>query len=259
MRQKAYVTNPPNISLFDTAKETNVKLMGNLRYLESQYSHSFTNHSGLAINALVGFQGQYGADAGWVFYKSKKDRMYFETVAGYGYFNAHSIIDNPRGSLFLLPGGDFYCQNIESKYHKLFIQPSFFFGDSQNMYGITLRYTWSLFTDYRCKYYLKPYSAEYNSPPTEYVTALFTNKFGYTVEPVITYRKKINRRYLYFQFGICFSGSSISHDTLSNKPYQSPKPYSYYSYSTDFPLHAVFNINCGMEFGLKKKNRSDRH
>lgn len=254
--QKAYITNPPNVSLFDTSKVVKMKIAANLRYIENQMSFPLSDKWGIASDVLFGLCGQYGGDVGLVYYKRIKDKSYFEISSGYGYFNAHSFV-NHIGSLGIMPGGDYYSQHIESKYHKIFFQPSYFLYKNNKDFGLTIRMSLSYFTKYNCSYSITPYSGEYNWAPTEYAEAKFKNKLGFTIEPMLSYRFKRKNSYRYLQIGMCFSEKFHSLDSLERGDQVGGGigPYIHYENYQSFPLHANFFINYGIEFNIGKRRK----
>lgn len=255
LMQKAYITNPPNICFFDSTKTTKIKFAGNLKYLENQLSYRLSDKWGISSNLLVGSRKQYGGDLGLVFYKNIKNKNYFELATGYGYFNSqfhmkHSINQS------LIFFGPYYYQNINSTYHKLFLQPNYFISNNKNNLGFTLRFSASYFSNYNCTYVVSTYNGEYNNPPSEYSTSKFKNKIGFTFEPMFTIRFKNKKTKPYIQFGMCLATNIISTvDSLkkSNYDYYGPGPYIHYKSIQAFPLSAYFFINYCIEFNIKRK------
>ena len=263
--QKAYVTNPPNVCLFDSAKSTEVKMTGNFRYIENQLSYALTNKWGLQSNLFLGYRQQKGLDLGFVYYKKISDWGYFECATGYGYFNTNSNID--EGLLFggaVLGGyGTYYSQNINCSYHKLYIQPSFFLVDEDGQVGLTLRASFPYFTKYNCSYDLRDYDgATPELGSTAYGSANIKNKFGFILEPMITIRfngKRKNKSF-FVQLGGCISDNTITKlDGYVKDGYQpnSIRKYTYATINQQFPLHANFFTNYGLEyrFGKSIKHR----
>ena len=256
MIQKAYITNPPNVCLFDSAKSKSMKFGGNLRYIENQLSFGLTDKLGLASNLLVGFKGQYGGDLGLVYYKNLKNNGYFEFAAGYGYFNVSSAVSGVSTDIFNIgPYGTFYKHYINSSYHKLYLQPSIFSRNKETDIGFTLRISLPYFTNYDCSYDVTQYDGEFPSfSPEEYGNAYFKNKFGLTFEPMVTLRFNKNRIPIYIQFGGCISDNNIYKlDAYEyNVSTNNPRKYTYNKTQQQFPLHANFFINWGIDFNIGK-------
>jgi len=251
--QKAYLTNPPNICLFDSAQATSLKFTGNLRYIENQASYSFSDNWGVATNLFLGYRLQYGGDLGLVFYEKFNNKHYFEISNGYGYFKSYSIIKNRIGSMYGMAGGNFYGHHIDCIYHKVFSQPSYFFSKKNIDYGLTLRFSLPYFTNYDCTYDLSPYAGSYWLKPVEYSKVQFKNKWGYTIEPVLTLRVKEKKSNKFFQFGMCFSDKMMSTSIKNNQGYDDWRgPFIEYTSLQTFPLHANFFFNVGIEFNKGK-------
>ena len=263
LTQKAYLTNTPNVSFFDSSEVTKMKFVGNLRFLENQVSYPLSDKLGIASDLLFGFHTQYGGDLGLVYYKRLGSKHYFEISSGYGYFNAQSSITDPIGSLGGIPGGNYYTQDINSIYHKLFTQPSFFITNKRTDYGLTLRVSLPYFTTYNCTYAMTHYSGEYSYAPSDYAAANFKNKLGLTIEPMFTIRFKRKKTDHLLQWGMCFSVITI-HSTDSI-PYSSNNNWNpggvifsngyYYYKNQPFPFHANFFINYAIEFGIGKRKK----
>ena len=254
--QKAYLTNPPNVCLFDSAHAASLKFTGNLRYIENQASYAFTDNWGLASNLFLGSRLQNGGDLGLVFYEKFNDKHYFEILTGYGYFNSYSSFYNNIGFSWLMPGGweTFYGQRINCIYHKAFTQPSYFFSNKNNDYGLTVRVSLPYFTKYDCTYHLTPYSGHYHPKPLEYSKVQFDNKWGYTIEPLLTLRVREKKNNKFFQFGMCLSDKMTSTSIKENVGYDGVQvPFIEYTSEQSFPLHANFFFNVGIEFNKGKR------
>lgn len=249
--QKGYITNPPNICLFDSAQDLNMKLTGNTRFLEHQGSYAFTKHWGIASNLFLGNRLQYGGDLGAVYYNRINKRNYFECSAGYGYFNASSTIDETR--IFF---NKYYNQKITSIYHKLYLQPSYFFTFKKNDLGLTARLSLPFFTSYHGVFSYDPYCGEYNYPAIKYADGGFKNKLGLTIEPVITFRHRWKRVKFYMQFGLCFSKNIINRiDSVHWSDIDRYDGSQYPNYKNQQPLHANYFLNYGIEVSLNCRRK----
>lgn len=257
--QKAYITNPPNVCLFDTIYDRKLKFAYNYSFLENQMSYAITNKIGIATNLLGGFMGQYGGDLGLVYYKKLKYHRYFEINTGYGYFNSKSSASVSLDFLNYGAYGTSYYQNLNCNYHKLYFQPSIFNNFGRIDLGLTLRMSYPFYTKYNSHYDVSEYDGHWpNLDPLEYGDAKLKNVIGFIFEPMMTFRLKGKQNNIVFHFGSCLSPNVLYKlDAYKKNGYlpNSTRLYTYRKVHQQFPLHANFFIIACWEINLAYKKR----
>lgn len=251
--QKAYITNPPNVCLFDSARDLKVRYAANLRYIENQSSFAINDRSGIATSLLIGVPSKIGIELGYVYYKKLNHFSYFELNSGYGYFDTESKVGSDAFPTYSMKKDNFiYFHDIKSEYHKLYVQPSYFLLTRYFDIGLTSRVSLPYFTDYNCQYSLSVVN-KHESGHENYFTFYkhFKNKVGFTIEPMLMFRfkGKHQRVSTYLQIGACYAPMSVKADSV----YVNPDAINDgYSDKQPFPLHANFFINYGLEIKIGK-------
>ena len=259
LNHTAYFASPPNVNCFNSEKEKNLKLSLSLNHNETQSNIAFGKNIGVSAGLYGGFHGQYGGEIASLLYNKFNDNKYFETQIGYGYFNNKTKY---AGNEFM--SYDFWftiapAHNIYTKYHKIFIQPTYFYKTKHINYGITIKLNAVYFTQYH--YYYKKLTDWTNREEDPYFktyttsTLDFTDKWNIVCEPVLTFQ-------FFDNINLQLSG------IISNINYESPKYSEEYRsrHSGPFEListkeigttrlrqHVSILFTIGYTFKLKKK------
>jgi len=258
LNHTAYFASPPNVNCFNSEKDKNLKVSLSSNHFESQSNIAFSKHIGVSTGLYGGFHGQYGAEIASIFYNRFSDKKYFETQIGYGYFNNKTKFAGNETMGYAFWFAIAPAHNIHTKYHKLFIQPTYFYVTKHVNFGITIKLNAIYFTQYH--YYYKKLT-DWSNPDDDpiyktYTTSTldFTNKWNILCEPVLTVQFK---NVVYVQF------SGI----ISNMNYESPtsfEEYRVYGGSTELisnkeyghtrlRQHVSILLTVGHIFNFKKK------
>lgn len=192
LNQKAYFANPPNVNCFQNEKDKNLKLSLFLNHTEAQSNIAFNKNLGLSAGLYGGFRGQYGAEVASILYNKFNDKNYFETQIGYGYFNNKTKFAGSEAMSHVFWFAIAPMHNIYTKYHKMFIQPTYFYKTKHVNYGITIKLNAIYFTQYH--YYYKKLT-DITNPDLDPIyktytssTLDFKDKWNFTCEPVLTFQ-----------------------------------------------------------------------
>lgn len=251
--QKAYFANPPNVNCFQSEKEKNLKLSQGLNHFEIQSNIAFNKNIGLSTGLYGGFRGQYGAEIAGIFYNKFNDKNYFETQVGYGYFNNKSKVAGQE-TFFVMP-----MHNINTTYHKIFIQPTYFITTKRINFGIAIKLNAVYYDKYH--YYYKKLTDVSDADHTfkTYIssTADYRNKWNIVYEPVIT----VQFRDIYIQFSGIFSNNNF-YSTKYEEVYRLHEYNDTWEYLlvskkevglTRLPQHVHLLFTVGHKFTYKKK------
>ncbi len=259
LNHTAYFANPPNVNCFNTEKEKNLKVSLSSNHFESQSNIAFSKHIGMSTGIYGGFHGQYGAEIASTLYNRFNDNKYFETQIGYGYFNNKTKY---AGNEFMAYNFSFAVvpeHNIHTIYHKIFIQPTYFYEAKHVNFGITIKLNAIYFTQYH--YYYKKLTDWTNREEDPhfktYTTSTldFANKWNIVCEPVLTVQFK---DVVYVQFSGIISNMNYESPTYSEKyrtyhgsPYEliSNKEFG----QTRLRQHVNILFTVGHIFNFKKK------
>src|ERR1035437_7601040 len=138
--QKAYVGTSPNMNCFEREKEKNVKLSLFINHYEIQSNFVLSKSFGL----YAGFNGCYtntfGGEIAGIYYRNFNDRNYFEIQGGYGYYTGQLDIEHmPWNFGALIEYGEHFSQKSNALYHKIFLQPAFFYKSEKVNWGFALK------------------------------------------------------------------------------------------------------------------------
>jgi hypothetical protein len=243
--QKAYVGTSPNLNCFEREKEKNLKLSLFVNHYEIQSNYVLSKSFGL----YVGFNGCYtkifGGEVAGIYYRNFNDKIYFEVQGGYGYFSDRSNIENmPWDMGALIEYGKHFSQNSNTSYHKIYIQPAFFYKLEKVNWGFALKISANYFNKYHYDYRLLDDSnGDYNATLT-FSNSDFRYKWGLAFEPAV--RVQFNSK-LFLQLSAVFTSN------IENTPVY----YGHYSYDhmtntqvsgqVSDPQHIYFVATIGYE------------
>lgn len=262
--QKAYIVNPPNVNCFQFEKEKNLKVAINNLSLNTQFNVALNKMFGLSSSLYGGFGHFYsnsgfgGLEIGGIFYKYLTNKKYFELQAGYGFCSNKLETGWPTDpfSFLGLHGTSFDCET-NTNYHKLYLQPVFYYIGKKTSIGFALKFN----TVYYNKYYYKfnqlldDGDGEGSDGREEREgTIAFNDKYGFVYEPVINIK-------FGSVFFIQFAGA-ISNNIVSGKAYEylnGRLSTSQGEFTFSNPQHTYFKINAGLEFKLGKNKKPIIH
>jgi hypothetical protein len=250
--QKAYVGTSPNLNCFEREKEKNLKLSLFVNHYEIQSNYVLSKTFGLYAGINGCYTQIFGGEIAGIYYRNFNDKNYFEVQGGYGYVTNQSNIDHmPYDFGALIEYGKHFSQNSNTLYHKIYIQPAYFYRLKKVNFGFALKISANYFDKYHYDYSLTDDSdGDYNATVT-YSNSDFRYKWGLAFEPA--FRVQFNSK-LFLQL------SAIITSTINNAPVY----YGHYSYGqvtnaqvTDQvsnPQHINFVATIGYEikFGKKK-------
>jgi hypothetical protein len=101
---------------------------------------------------------------------------------GYGFYNNDERIRYMAWSLFAGERGTYFSNHSDVRYHKIFVQPTYFICGKKLKWGFALKLSANYFDNYYF-YYCKTYQ-DYISEEFHY-TADFRYKWGFAVEPSV--------------------------------------------------------------------------
>jgi hypothetical protein len=250
--QKAYVATSPNLNCFEREKEKNLKLSLFVNHYEVQSNYVLSKTFGLYAGINGCFTKIFGGEIAGIYYKNFNDKNYFEIQGGYGYFTNQSNILNMAWDLgALIEYGKHFSQNSNTSYHKIYIQPAFFYRLKKVNWGFAIKISANYFDKYHYDYSLKDDSDGDYSATVTYSNSDFHYKWGLSLEPAIRVQFKSK---LFLQL------SAILTSNINNAPVY----YGHYSYGhvinaqvsgqASNPQHIYFVATIGYEikFGKKK-------
>lgn len=258
LNQTAYFASPPNVNCFNSEKEKNLNVSLSLNHFESQSNIAFGKHIGISAGLYGGFHGQYGGEIASILYNKINDKNYFETQIGYGYFNNKTKFAGIEIMYYNFSPSIAPMHNILTKYHKIFIQPTYFYKTKHVNYGITIKLNAVYFTQYH--YYYKKLTdwtnREENPFYKTYTTSTldFTDKWNIVFEPVLTFQMGSN---LYLQLSSIISNINYESDAY-NETYKfhgvsNDLDSKKYIGKTNLRQHLSILFTIGHTFRLKKK------
>ena len=246
LNQKAYFANPPNVNCFQTEKEKNLKLSQGLNHFEAQSNIAFNKNIGISTGLYGGFKGQYGVEIAGIIYNKFNDNNYFESQIGYSYFINKS--KESGGEMFIVIPG----QDINTKYHKIFIQPTYFLTSKHINIGIAIKLNAVYFEKYHYYYDYHFYPEDDDYVSHHFFTADFNHKWNFVCEPTINIQ--LNRAKLYFQISGIFSNKIYDFQTYSGySRHEGPISNIAESGKAKNPQHVNFLFTIGHIFKYKKK------
>lgn len=248
--QKAYVVNTPNVNCFQKDEEKNYKVAASLQSISFQTNWSLTNKYGISSSlfACGGVPWTCGFEIGGIYFKNVSNKFYFEIQTGYGYFSSKSDINRPADfSAFMGLYGRRYKQSSNTKYHKLYSQPSFFFVSKNISLGLALKIDIPYFTNYYWTFE-DELSGE-RGIETKSTMAEFHDKFGLEFEPVF---KLKFRRAFFIQIAKSYAFNSFTSDLITSFTHGNGPVISKYKN----PAHSTVIINIGLEYKLEKRKKN---
>jgi len=243
--QKTYIVNSPNVNCFQNENEKNIKLTGSGHQVEVQSDIALTNKYGIAATLFAGGWNplQYGGEIGGIYFKSTPDdKFHYELQAGYGYFKDRSDIYRDLSPSYMTYK-NWYRQNVNTNYHKLYIQPTAFIVKKWFKIGLSAKINAVYYTDYNFHY--EKEEQDQNSDVFYISDSQFKNKLGFVFEPVLTI--KIGKIF-YIQAVKPFSTRICNSQLLKNW-----NVYSENDGSLKNPQVLSLLLNVGMEFKLEKR------
>ncbi len=250
--QKAYVGTSPNLNCFEREKEKNLKVSLFVNHYEIQSNYVLSKTFGLYAGINGCFTKIFGGEIAGIYYRNFNAKKYFEIQGGYGYFTDQSNIEHMAWDFgALIEYGKHFSQNSNTFYHKIYLQPAFFYRLKKVNLGFALKISANYFDKYHYDYSLIDDSdGDYNATIT-YSNSDFRYKWGLALEPAI--RVQFNSK-LFLQLSAIFTSA------INN----SPVYYGHYtlghvtntqvSDQVSNPQHIYFVATIGYEikFGKKK-------
>jgi len=265
--QRAFIVNPPNVNCFKYEKEKNLKFAINGLNLNVQQNSILNNKFGLASILYGGMSydrsyyhqskmsGFYlGAELGGIYYKYFTHHKYFEIQSGYGYCNNQIYRYRPDPFTAVGLHGTYYECNSNTDYHKLYLQPAFFFIGNKMSIGFASKLNLVYFNkyDYSFTNQLDDGNDGYTSRAGIKGQSSFSNKFCFVYEPVINIKFG---KIFYIQFvgalaNNVYTGTSYDYIDGHN-PYFNPTFHTFHN-----PQYSYVKMNIGFEFKLGKGKKS---
>ncbi|HNW98161.1 MAG TPA: hypothetical protein PKK00_07095 [Bacteroidales bacterium] len=240
--QKSYFANPPNAAYFQYEKEKNIKFSGNFSHAQIQSNIILFKHFGLSAGLMGGFY-KHGADIGGVYFTNFSPSGYFELQGGAGFYQ-----DKTSWVKTLAATGASYQvwfdYTIDSKYRKMYAQPSYFFKVNQDIkLGLTLKANYVYFSKYFYEYSRAEYQDQMQiSAPYDYGKADTKNISCFVYEPTLTIQQVKDMKRYFIQLSYVYSTNAFTTSASSwGQEYQS-----------NHPQHADFVIAAGIEFKFGK-------
>ena len=183
--RSVYVPLSHNVPLFDSNKQIKASGFIGTNHVELQAAHNPIDHFAIATNIYFG-AGISNYDLAIGTYGFKKNATWrYELFGGYGY---NSNIDFNGGNI--LSASQKVSYDVNSLYHRFYVQPAVGFFSKINMYKI--KYSFSLsakvsylyFKEYLYQEIDKARSTPGN--PVYIINKEYQNKEIYTLEPCLT-------------------------------------------------------------------------
>jgi hypothetical protein len=255
--QRGYVANAPNLNCFERENEKNLKFSCFLNHAEAQTNLVIAKPIGLSASINAGFRGQLNAEIAGIYFKRFNEKNYFETQFGYGYTKnianvgaRWSLTNGMTGEM-----GTYYNRNTEVRFHKIFVQPTYFITDPKDNvnYGLALKIS----ANYFDKYY-DHYSLEKGLGDGLYQTTFSISDYRYkwclALEPAIKIQLKSA---WFFQFSFLFTTIYGTTPVYESHDYQGPSSGQPTQYSVIDPQHLSFLITTG--FKIKMNREKDKN
>jgi hypothetical protein len=245
--QKAYLATSPNVNCFVREKEKNIKASVFANHVEIQSNLAFTHHFGVSAGVNLAFKSQAGFELAGIYYTNIQPKTYLEIQAGYGYFDVDSDIDSkPMDIGASIEYGKHLTQNARTGYHKIFIQPAYFFTSENINVGLALKIGMNYFDHYYYYHEVKDDSEGDYAYDLTYSQSDFKSRWGLSVEPAVK---------LQFKPGIFLQMSALLTSNVSNSPvyeqhyHQAPVESGHLSN----PQHLYYVLSIGYELKMGKK------
>ncbi len=250
--QKAYVASSPNLNCFEREKEKNLKLSLFVNHYEIQSNFVLSKTFGLYAGLNGCFTNIFGGEIAGIYYKNFNAKKYFEIQGGYGYFSDRSNIEHmPFDFGALIEYGKHFSQYSNTVYHKIYLQPSFFYRLKNVNLGFALKISANYFDKYQYDYILIDDSeGDYNAT-AKYCLSNFRYKWGLAFEPAFRVQFKSK---LFLQLSAILT-SAINHTPVYEGQYfLGQVTHLQESGQVSNPQHIYFLATIGYEikFGKKK-------
>lgn len=252
--QKAYVATSPNLNCFEREKEKNLKLSLFVNHYEIQSNFVLTKTFGLYAGINGCFTDIFGGEIAGIYYRNFNAKKYFEIQGGYGYFSDRSNIKNmPLDFGARIEYGKHFSQYSNTLYHKIYLQPAFFYRFKNVNLGFALKISANYFDKYQYDYILVDDShGDYNAT-AKYGISNFRYKWGLAFEPAVRVQFKSK---IFLQLSAILT-SAINHTPVYDGQYSfGHVTNSQESGQVSNPQHINFIATIGYEikFGKKKNH-----
>ncbi len=228
--RSVYTPITQNTPLFDKTKQLTGAAFIGANHIELQAAHNPVNH--LAVGANINYGAgiaSYDVIAG-IYNYSKNSKIRYELLWGYGY-NTNNAYQTNIPSLLTGKNVDF---EVNSKYHKYYIQPAIGYFGTIKMYKINFSLSFSTRAGYN---YFNTYSyKEIDEAKQPVISKQYSRKGLFTFEPCITNKVGIKNISAVLQL------QSIT-------PHSEDIDVRYTKFSQGFLL------SIGLQYNLKFKNR----
>jgi hypothetical protein len=247
--QRPYVATSPNVNCFEKSNEKNCKISLFVNHYDLQSNFVLSKKFGLSFGIDGAFNGQYGGEIAGIFYKRFNATNYFEVQCGYGYFtNQSTMVNQAWDAGALIEYGEHYSRTVNTNYHKIFIQPTYFCYSRKVNYGFAVKISANYFNNYDYHYNLRDDSKGDEDYTDLSSTANFNYKWNFVCEPVL----KIDfERILFIQLSGILS-SNIQSSTIYH--YHNGNPASKEADGKlNNPDHLDFVLTIGYEIKFGRK------
>ena len=229
--QRAYIATSPNLNCFEKKHEKNLNMSLFLNHYEIQSNYVLSKTFGLAAGINGGFRNQFGGEIAGIYYKNFNDTNYFEIQCGYGYFNNQSQISNmPWDPAGMIAYGQHFSRNINTTYHKVFIQPTYFYRLKKVKFGFALKIGANYFDRYHYDYSIRDDSHGDGPYIKTFSSSDFRYKWGLSFEPAI--KVQFNSK-LFLQCSMLYTSNIES----------SPVYSGHYEYGGSFDVHETGKLS----------------
>jgi hypothetical protein len=233
--RSVYVPLSQNVPLFDSSKRLNSAAYLGTNHAEFQASYDPAKNLAIATNLYYGAGlANYDAAIGGFGY-TRLGKWRYELFGGYGY-NTNTIY----GSGNFLSAAQHVAYDVNSVYHRLYLQPAIGFGGHIHMYKINYSFSFSTklsylyFEDYLFRE--KDLTNSSTGNPVYLIDKEYRNKGLYTIEPCITNKVGIGNLYGILQA-------------------QSISPYSDQIDVRNTKFSPVFYFSIGIEYHINFKQK----
>jgi len=251
--QRAYIATSPNLNCFERKNEKNLNFSFFINHYEIQSNFVLTKKIGLSAVLNGGFRNQFGGEIAGIYYKNFNDSSYFEIQSGYGYFTNRSEISNmPWDPAGMIAYGQHFSRNINTIYHKVFIQPTYFYRLKKVKFGFAVKLGANYFDRYHYDYSIRDDSQGDSPYIKTFSSSDFRYKWGLSVEPAV--KVQFNSKF-FLQWSMLFTSNIAS----------SPVYTGHYEYGSSNDVHEtdkltnpqhlyfIFTLGYELKFGKKKE------
>ncbi len=219
-------------------------------HYEVQSNFVLVKNFGLSAGFNGGFKGQLGGELAGIYYKQFNEKNYFEVQYGYGFFYNKTRIPYMAWSFLAGERGTWYSSNSDTRYHKIFVQPTYIITKKKVNFGFAVKISANYFDKY---YYYRCKTEQDYTYLDHYSNVDFRYKWGFVFEPAFRIQFKDK---LFLQL----SG------VLSNNIHKYPAYWSYTGHEggiidegqngfvhTPQHINFLFTIGYEIKFGKKKE------